>query len=156
MSMGPGRADGHLGRSGRRRHPPRSPLVPRRCRRSADLPSGPEQVVDEQHPDEVVEVVAVDREAAVPRLAHGLGDGVDGQRDGEGHHVHPGRHDLADHGVVEVVERVDDELLLGIGAALGLATLRRPLSVVPGPVGGPALRPAADRLVRGVGTRTRS
>ncbi len=85
----------------------------------ADLPAGPEQVVDEEHPDQVVEVVAVDREAAVARLPHRLGHRVDGERDRQGHHVDPGGHDLPDHRVVEVVEGIDDELLLGVGPAVG-------------------------------------
>jgi hypothetical protein len=85
----------------------------------AHLPPRPEQVVDEEHTDEVVEVVAADREAAVARLAHRPGHRIDGEGDGQGHHVHPGGHHLADHGVVQVVEGVDDELLLGVRTAVG-------------------------------------
>ena len=60
----------------------------------------------------MVEVVVVDREAAVPRLAHSPGHvgGVD--RDREPDHVDPGRHHLAHRGVAQVVKRGQDQLLL--------------------------------------------
>ena len=80
-----------------------------------DRPTGPEEVVDEQDADQVVEVLAADRKARVARLADGLGDTVDGQGDGQRGHVDPRGHDLPDRGVPQVVEGVDDELLLGVG-----------------------------------------
>ena len=48
-----------------------------------DGASGPEQVVHEEDAHQVVEVVVDDREAAVPGLAHGPGDVLRVDRDGE-------------------------------------------------------------------------
>ena len=157
MSIGSGAGRRCLGTFGRR--PVRPSARPRGCPRSdgpAHLPARPEQVVDEQHPDQVVEIVAVDRKTAVARLADRLGDGIDGQRDRQGDHVHPGGHHLADHRVVQVVEGVDDELLLGVGAALGRPA-RSPLFRRARCVRGGDRRPLGSRgcLLRGVGARTR-
>src|SRR6202042_3733199 len=69
----------------------------------AHLPAGAEQIVYEQHPDEVVQVLFIDREAAVSRFANSTGHVLGRQGDGEGDDVHPRRHDLSDHGVTEVL-----------------------------------------------------
>ena len=83
---------------------------------TADHPARSEQVIYEEHTDQVVEVVEVDRKAAVTRLPNGSGHGVDGQRQREGDDVDPGGHDLPNLHVPKVVEGVDDELLLLVSA----------------------------------------
>ena len=102
------------------------------------LSTRPGQVVDEQHADEVIEVVFVDGKAAVPdpRTAWVMVSTASWiQRDD----VDPGCHRLAEHGDMEVVEGVDDELLLRIGTALRLAPVGpRGPTASPGSDGGPA------------------
>ena len=114
---------------------------------SSDLPSGSEEVVDEQDPDEIVEIVAAYREAAVPRLAHGPTDGVDGQGDGEGHHVDAGGHHLAHDRVVKVVKGVDDELLLGVSAAFTCSGAGVAVASGAAPPGDARASPGRPRLV---------
>ncbi len=88
--------------------------------------SGAEDVVDEEDADEVVEVVVHDREAAVPRGAHGLRDVLGVDRDGQVGDVDPRRHDLAHVHVAQVGQRLgDDALLLGRLRLEGLARRRR-------------------------------
>ena len=80
----------------------------RRCERlAAHHPARPEQVVDEQHADQVVQVVEVHGEAAVSRLANGLRHGVDGQGQRERDHVDTRRHDLPDLRVPQVIEGIE-------------------------------------------------
>ena len=85
---------------------------------AVDLPTGAEEVVHEEDADQVVEVVVVDGEAAVPDVRDRPGhvDGMDG--DGETHHVDPRGHDLAHRRVAEVVQGGEDELLLVVGPDL--------------------------------------
>ncbi len=113
----------HLEHESRLRHQERLAEPPRDVDRArgpalvvlgTHLPSGPEQIVDEEDADQVVEVLPVDREAAVARLADRLGHRVHGQRDGERDHVDPWGHHLAHRGVPDVVQGIDDELLLGV------------------------------------------
>ena len=105
-----------------------SPLPP-----AARLGSvGPEDVVDEEDADQVVEIVVHHREAAVPRRAHRLGDVLGVHRDGQERDVDPRRHDLAHVHVAEIGEGFGDEPLLFGG--LSLERLARAVRL-PGPVG---------------------
>ena len=95
-------------------------------------PAGPEDVVDEEDADEVVEVVVHDGEAAVAGGPHGLGDVLGVHRDGEVGDVDPWRHHLAHVHVAQVGQRLDDDALLlgglglqGLVLAVGPAGLRR-------------------------------
>jgi hypothetical protein len=74
--------------------------------------AGPEDVVDEQDADEVVEIVVDHGEAAVPRRPHGPSDVVGLHRDGQEGHVDPGGHDLTNVHVPQITQRVDDDALL--------------------------------------------
>ena len=95
-------------------------MASRAC--GAVLP-GPEDVVDEEDADEVVEIVVDHREAAVPRRPHGAGDVVGLHRDGQEGHIDPGRHDLTDVHVPQVGQRLDDDAFLlgdlGVPGRLG-------------------------------------
>ena len=109
---------------------------------------GPEDVVDEQDADQVVEVVVDDREAAVPRRAHGLGDVLGVHRNGEVRDVDPRRHHLAHVHVAQVGEGLGDEPLL-----LGGLSLERLGSSRLGPAGSRRRRATAATVVVIVATR---
>ena len=79
---------------------------------------GPEDVVDEEDADQVVEIVVHHREAAVPRRAHRVGDVLGVHRDGQERDVDPRRHDLAHVHVAEIGEGFGDEPLLFGGLRL--------------------------------------
>ena len=78
-------------------------------------------------PDQVVEIVVDDGEAAVARGAHGLGDVLGVDRDGEIGHVDSRRHDLADVHVAQVGQCLDDDALL-LGAFGVEGRVRRPFA----------------------------
>ena len=110
---------------------------------------GPHEVLGVSDADDVVDVVLVDRQPAAPggqRLFEGPADGRLGL---EHDHVRAGHHHLADDGVAEVDDRVDERPLgvlddvLGVGDVghrqqLGLGHVRRLLLVA---------RPPADQQV---------
>jgi len=78
--------------------------------------SGPEDVVDEEDADQVVEVVVDDGKATVARRPHRTADVFGVHRDRQVGHVDPGRHHLPHIHVPQVGQRFeDDALLLGGG-----------------------------------------
>ncbi len=81
-------------------------------------PVGAEDVVDEQDPDEVVEVVVDDGEAAVARRPYRLCDVLRLDGDGEERDVDPWRHHLAHVHVAQVGEGLGDEAFLLGGLSL--------------------------------------
>ena len=103
-----------------------------------------EEVLHEQDPEQVVEVVLVDGEVAVARAAHGSGDVVEGDRNRERDDVDPRRHHLPGGGVAHRLEPLADlQLLLG--------DLRRRLVAVPSSLATELHLPwsAASRRARG-------
>ncbi|MGA2305533.1 MAG: hypothetical protein ABSH29_15210 [Acidimicrobiales bacterium] len=108
---------------------------------------GPEDVVDEQNADEVVEIVVDHGEAAVPRCPHGPGDVVGLHGNGEEGDIDPGRHHLTDVHVPQVGQRLNDDALL----LRSLGVPGRPGDVGPVVVRGAA--PEATRATGSVATR---
>ena len=105
--------------------------------RAPRAPTGSEQVVHVEDPDQVVDVVVVDRKAAVAGLADRPGDVVGMHRDRKADDVDTRGHHLAHGRVAQVGERREDVALLLVGDVAGGCALKRSRRGPRRPSGGP-------------------
>ena len=75
---------------------------------------GSHEVLGVDDADDVVDALAADRDAAVAVEEHDLHRVGDPEVGGDGDHVGAGHHDLADDGVAELDDRLDEAALLGL------------------------------------------
>ena len=77
-------------------------------------PHGPDHVLGVGDPDHVVDLLLDGRHPAEADLQGPLQGRLHRLVGTDGHHVGPGHHDLADHGVAELDDRMDEGALLGL------------------------------------------
>ena len=90
----------------------------------------PQEVLRVEDPDDLVDRLLPDREAAVPLRDDPLDGLLERPPDLEPHDVDPGNHDLVDAPLTELDDRVDHLLLLGLENALLSAALHDQLQLL--------------------------